>query len=75
MLMEIDNEQLTLVSKTPQHLRIFTISISLDAIETVAIQVHFISQAHQIAQMWKKKHKLERIFAWSATRVRSLKIN
>lgn len=52
--MEIHNEQLTLFSKTPQNLRIFIISISLDAIERVAIQVHFISRAHQIAQMWKK---------------------
>lgn len=57
-----------LEGKIPQHLRIFIISISLDANETVAIHVLLISQAHLIAQMWKKKHKWERIiFSQSAT--------
>lgn len=73
MLMTRSNEQLMLESKT-QHLRIFIISRSLGAVETVVIHV-LISQAHQIAQVWKKKHKWERtIFSQSAKRVPISKI-
>lgn len=59
MLMTRSNEKLLLDSKTPQHLRIFSISRPLDAIETVAIHVLLISQAHQIAQMWKNTSEKE----------------
>lgn len=53
------DEQLMLDSKMLQHLRTFLISSSLDAIERVGIHVLLISQAHQTAQMWKNKDKVE----------------